>query len=36
MCDILDDIDDPLVIERVRGEVIDWCRRRPMCQVVKS
>ncbi len=30
MCDILDDIDNRQVIERVRGEVLQICARRPV------
>ncbi len=30
MCDILDDIDNQQVIERVRGEVLEICAKRPV------
>ena len=30
ICDILDDIDNPAVIERVKGEVLDLCRQFPV------
>jgi glycine hydroxymethyltransferase len=30
MCDVLDDIENPAVIEAVRGKVQDLCRRFPV------
>jgi glycine hydroxymethyltransferase len=30
ICDILDDISDDLMIQRVRGQVLDLCKRFPV------
>jgi len=30
MCDVLDDIDNPAVIERVRSKVLALCKRFPV------
>ncbi|MGD9601284.1 MAG: serine hydroxymethyltransferase [Gammaproteobacteria bacterium] len=30
MCDVLDQIDDPAVIARVRGQVVELCRQHPV------
>ncbi len=30
MCDVLDDVENPAVIDAVRGKVLDLCRRFPV------
>src|SRR5690554_7870639 len=32
ICDVLDNIEDQTVIERVKGQVLEICRRFPVCR----